>query len=146
MRTIPILILSLCLMLSACGDDSDSSARGTGENDAGENDTGLGGSNTINLTWSAPTENVDLSCTDDLSGFEIHYRNNSGQYSDSMLLSVDEASCVDSTNITSCGITQVCSYTLTGLPTDTWNIAVSAYDNGGNQSLHSNEIIRVVSN
>jgi len=136
MRIYPIQILSFCLALSACGS----------ENNSGESDPELGGSNTITLTWNAPIENVDLSCTDDLSGFEIHYGNNSEQYTNSTAISVDEASCVDSTNVSACGTIQVCSYVLTGLRADTWYLAVSANDNGGNQSSYSNEIIKVVSN
>ena len=137
--------------MSACGGESNSEGNNsgeidTGEIDTGEIDTGQGGSNTITLTWSAPIQNVDLSCTDDLSHFEIHYGNTSDQYTDSTELSVDEASCADSANINECGTIQVCSYTLTGLPADTWFLAVSAYDNGGNQSSYSNEIMRVVSN
>jgi hypothetical protein len=141
MRTNLFLSLFCCLILSACGGETNPD-----ETSVGENDTGMGGSNTITLTWSAPVENVDFSCTDDLLGFEIHYGNNSEQYTESTELSVDEASCVDSSNVTACGTVQVCSYTLTGLPAATWYLAVSAYDNGGNHSPYSNEIIRVVSN
>ena len=133
MRVFPILIFSCCLVLYACTDPVDG-------------DPGAGGSSSITLTWKAPIENVDSSCTEDLSGFEIYYGNASGQYTDSTVVPLDQASCVDSTDVTACGTVQVCTYTLTGMPADTWYLVVSANDIGGNQSMYSNELIRVVSN
>ena len=98
------------------------------------------GPGSIVLSWKAPTTNVDRSCIEgDLAGFEIRYGFNSGVYSDSIDIPINQASCVPTSETTSCGTVQLCSYTFSDLPAATWFAAVSAYDLAGNSGPLSNE-------
>lgn len=125
-----LLSVTICVLLASCGSGSEENGPGGTSN----------GPNSIVLSWKAPTTNVDQSCIGgDLAGFVVHYGFNSGVYSDSATLSIDQASCITTSEITSCGSVQVCSYTINDLPSATWFVAVAAYDMAGNDGPLSNE-------
>lgn len=79
----------------------------------------------VQLSWVAPTENVDGSLLTDLAGFRIYYGAASRSYSDM----VDVAS-ADAT-----------SHTLS-LTTGDYYVAMTALDAEGNESAYSNEVLK----
>lgn len=85
-------------------------------------DTGGGGSNSLMLTWAAPTTNVDGSPLNDLAGYRLYYGTQPGNYSN--VLNVGDFT----------------SAQLSDLGSGTWYLAVTAYDTYGNESDFSNEI------
>ena len=83
---------------------------------------GDGGTNSLMLSWTAPTTNEDGSPLEDLAGFRLYYGNESGDY---------------------LYVTDVGNYTtveIDDLSDDTWYVTVTAYDVFGNESEYSNEI------
>ena len=85
-------------------------------------DTGGGGSESLMLSWSAPTTNEDGTPLQDLAGYRLYYGTRSRIYS---------------------RIVTVGSYTsavLDGLNPGTYYLAVTAYDIYGNESSYSDEI------
>ncbi|TDJ31788.1 MAG: hypothetical protein E2O59_00245 [Gammaproteobacteria bacterium] len=79
----------------------------------------------LQLTWVAPTENVDGSALTDLAGYKIYYGTQSGNYSDSV-------------DVSDPGATQ---HDLT-VPMETYYLAMTALDADGNESAYSNEVVK----
>ena len=105
-------IFLVSLFLTACGDVAS----------VGGIDTGGGGTNSIKLSWVAPTTYEDGSSLDDLAGYKLHYGTQPGQYT--QVVTVD-------------------SYTMAeidDLGSGTYYLTVTAYDIYGNESDFSNEI------
>jgi hypothetical protein len=107
-----VLILLVGLSLTACGDVAS----------VGGIDTGGGGTNSLMLSWTAPTTNEDGSTLDDLAGYKLHYGTRPQQYTQ---------------------VVTVGSYTtveIDDLGFGTYYLTVTAYDIYGNESDFSNEI------
>ncbi len=83
--------------------------------------------NSVNLSWAAPTTNVDGSALTDLAGYKVHYGPSSNNYTQSVTIG----------NITGASISD--------LPDGIWCFAVSAYDTSGNDSSLSNETCQTLS-
>ena len=83
---------------------------------------GDGGSNSLMLSWTAPTTNEDGSPLEDLAGYRIYYGNESGNY-----FYVAE-------------IGNSTAAKLSNLSDKSWYVVVTAYDFFGNESSFSNEI------
>ena len=81
----------------------------------------------VTLQWEPPTENVDGTAIDDLSGFRIYYGEISGAYTDD--LAVDNPA--------------ETQYRL-ALPSGAYYFAMTALDTEGNESSHSNEVLKIV--
>lgn len=81
----------------------------------------------IKLTWQAPSRNLDGSAIDDLAGYRIYYGQQSGEYSDSILIQQPGAR----------------GHALT-LPSGSYFFAMTALDAEGNESPYSNEIAQDV--
>ncbi|MEQ8486952.1 MAG: hypothetical protein RIB46_21525 [Pseudomonadales bacterium] len=81
----------------------------------------------VTVSWQPPTENVDGSPVDDLSGYRIYLGNISRQYTDEVAVSDPGA-----TNRS------------IELPSGAYYIAMTAVDAQGNESAYSNEIVRSV--
>jgi len=79
----------------------------------------------ITLSWTAPITNTDGLPLTNLAGFKIYYGSGSGQYT----------SVVNVGNVT--------SYVL-NLSQGTYYFAVTAYNTSGNESVYSNEVLKVV--
>ena len=75
------------------------------------------------LSWVAPTERVDNTPLTDLAGFEVHYGQASGNYSNQI-------------KINNPGIS---TYVVENLPPGTWYFAVTAHDSAGQSSDFSNQ-------
>ena len=106
------LIFLVGLSLTACGDVAS----------VGGIDTGGGGTNSLMLSWTAPTTNEDGSTLDDLAGYKLHYGTQPSQYTQ---------------------VVTVGSFTtaeIGDLGTGTYYLTVTAYDIYGNESDFSNEI------
>lgn len=83
---------------------------------------GDGGANSLMLNWAAPTTNEDGSPLEDLAGYRLYYGNQTGDYS--YVVDVGNYTTVEIGNLSS----------------NTWYVAVTAYDYFGNESNYSNEI------
>ncbi len=79
----------------------------------------------LQLTWVAPTENVDGSALTDLAGYKIYYGTQSGNYSESV-------------DVSDPGATQ---HDLT-VTMGTYYLAMTALDTDGNESAYSNEVVK----
>ena len=81
----------------------------------------------VDISWAAPTENVDGSSLTDLAGYRIYIGESSRDYSD-VLEVADPAATSRSIRATS----------------GDWYISMTALDEDGNESAFSNEILRTV--
>lgn len=81
-------------------------------------------SNTVTLSWQAPTENSDGSALVDLKGYKVHYGSASKSYSDTI-------------QVANAGLT---TYVVQNLPTGTYYFAVTAYNSSGKESSLSGEV------
>ena len=79
----------------------------------------------LNLSWVAPTENVDGSALTDLAGYKIYYGNSSRNYPDS--------ADVNDADTTSFAVT---------VPSGSYYVAMTAIDADGNESAYSNEVLK----
>jgi hypothetical protein len=107
---VAVLMIAVSLGTIGCGD---------ADNVEGV-DTGV--TNSLMLTWSAPTTNEDGSLLDDLAGYKLYYGTQSGYYTE---------------------VIRVGAFTtaeISNLDVGTWFIAVTAYDYWGNESDFSEEI------
>jgi hypothetical protein len=85
-------------------------------------------SNTVTLSWEAPTENADGSALRDLKGYKVHYGSASKSYSDVI-------------QVTNPGLT---TYVVQNLPSGTYYFAVTAYNTSGRESSLSGEVFTQV--
>lgn len=122
-----LISLNLIIVLTAVGCGSD---------------TGISGTNSVDLTWNTPTTNVDLTCLTDLDGYKVSYGASSGNYPYSESIQVNSMSCADTGNTTSCGNIQECTYVVSNITSDTRYFVVQAYDVSGNLSPYSNEVFK----
>ena len=104
------LLLMVGLFLTACGEIA--SVEGID----------IGGSNSLMLSWTAPTTNEDGSSLDDLAGYKLYYGTQPGQYS--QVITVGDYTAAE----------------IGGLGPGTYYLTVTAYDIYGNESDFSNEI------
>jgi len=105
-------VLTLGLILAGCGEVvSVDDMAGGGP-----------GANSLLLSWKAPTTNDDGSALEDLAGYKLYYGTLPGRYS----------KVIDVGNFTSAVIAD--------LGSGTYYMTVTAYDNNGNESKHSEEI------
>ena len=104
------LLLVMSLFLIGCGDVASVEGIGTG------------GSNSLMLSWVAPTTNEDGSTLDDLAGYKLYYGTEPGQYS--QVITVGDFTTSE----------------IGGLGSGTYYLTVTAYDIYGNESNFSNEI------
>jgi hypothetical protein len=81
-------------------------------------------SNTVTLSWQAPTENADGSALMDLKGYKVHYGSASKSYSDVV-------------QVTNAGLT---TYVVQNLPAGKYYFAVTAYNATGIESSLSGEV------
>ncbi|MCZ6619615.1 MAG: hypothetical protein O7E57_15945 [Gammaproteobacteria bacterium] len=79
----------------------------------------------VQLSWIAPTENMDGSNLNDLVGYKIYYGVQSRGY-------------VDSVRVNGSNVTQ---YEL-NIPMGTYYVAMTAMDAEGNESMFSNELVK----
>jgi len=87
---------------------------------------GDGGTENATLSWDAPTTNTDETELTDLAGYKVYYGTTSGVY-DNVI-----------------DVADVTTYTLTDISPGTYYFAVTAYDDGGNESDYSNEVSKTI--
>ncbi len=87
-----------------------------------------GGSKSVSLAWTPPTQNEDGSALTDLKGYKIHYGNSSQSYTQTVA--------VDSIGLT--------RYVLDSLPAGKLYLAMTAYNAAGAESALSPEVIATV--
>jgi hypothetical protein len=81
----------------------------------------------VTLSWQAPAENVDGTPLTDLAGYEIYFGEQSRNYFDSVYVAGSSTT----------------SKTIE-LPPGSYYFAMTAWDNEGNESAYSNEVIKTV--
>jgi hypothetical protein len=145
----PILLWSVLItVLSGCGGGGDAGTASGSSSDGAPppSSSPPSGSSSLSVTWDAPTTDADGTCSADLSGYIIHYGVRSRIYPLNDMVPVNAVSCVDSGTepVAGCGNSMVCTYTINNLGAANWYVAVQAYDNVGNRSIYSNEIVRTV--
>ena len=79
----------------------------------------------LNLSWVAPTENVDGTPLTDLAGYRIYYGDDSQSY--------PNATDINDANATNFALT---------LPSGSYYVAMTALDVDGNESAYSNEVLK----
>ena len=82
----------------------------------------------VTLSWQAPTQNEDGTPLTDLTGYEVHYGQSAGQYSETL-------------SLPSAALTSV---TIEDLTPATWYFAVKAVNSAGAQSSFSNEAWKTI--
>ncbi len=87
-----------------------------------------GATRSVTLSWQAPTQNEDGSPLTDLTGYQVHYGQTSGQYTQT--LSLPNAAFT--------------SVTIEDLTPATWYFAVKAVNSSGVQSSFSNEAWKTI--
>lgn len=85
-------------------------------------------SNAVSLNWSPPTENTDGTPLTDLSGYNIHYGTQSGDYTQTIALSNPG----------------LATYVVDDLTPGTYYFSVTAVNSAGTESPLSSEIKAVV--
>jgi hypothetical protein len=110
---LPIVIVSLFILLSffSCGGGGGGS---------------ISPSNSVTLTWDAPTTNADGTPLTDLAGYKVYYGTSSGNYTMAM------------------DVGNVKTYKYEGLQSGTYYFAATTYDTSGNESDYSNEVIKTI--
>lgn len=101
----------------------------------------------ITVSWEDPSRNNDDSCINQLQGYILHYGTSSGSYSNSVDIQLSHGgiSCTQTAYDNACGApVMTCTFVTEVLPPDTWYFAIQAYDQPGNTSSLSNEIVRVI--
>jgi hypothetical protein len=78
------------------------------------------------LSWDAPTTKATGAPLDNLSGYKIYYGNSSNNY------------------ITWLDVGNVTTYRIKNLPPGTYYFIVTAYNTAGDESLHSNEVSKII--
>lgn len=85
-------------------------------------------SGSATVSWDLPTTNADGTDLNDLAGFNVHYGQESGNYSEVVVIYDDTAT----------------SLLIDDLEAGSWFFAVSAFDLTGNQSALSSEVSKLV--
>jgi hypothetical protein len=102
----------------------DSTGSGTSNPAPGTGQLPTSDSNSIMLSWQAPTENEDGTRLTDLKGYRIRYGTKSRDYSDSI-------------DVKNAGLTD---YVVDNLPAGQYYFALSSYNAKGGESLLSSEV------
>ncbi len=108
-----VLLLLIILSMIGCG--------GGGGSHSSDHNGGLP-SNSVILTWEAPTSRVDGTPLIDLAGYYVYY----GDFSRNYTTRID--------------VGKVLTFRMDDLRPGLYFFAVTAYDSSGNQSLFSNEV------
>ena len=106
------LMILVGLFLTACGEVAGVEGIAPGD----------GGTNTLMLSWAAPTTNEDGSPLEDLAGYKLYYGTSPGLYS--QVITVGDYTTAE----------------IGELGTGTYYLTVTAFDIYGNESEFSNEI------
>jgi len=109
-----IIYIIIIIITGGCGDGGSGSV------------TSGGGTENATLSWDAPTTNTDGTDLTDLAGYKLYYGTSPGTYD----------SVIDAAKVT--------TYTVSDLTPATYYFAVTAYDEGGNESNYSNEVSKTV--
>lgn len=99
----------------------------------------MGGSGQLTVAWTSNPTNVDGSCSVGIQGYRISVGLTPGVYLVSETIPVAQANC-STISSSSCGAVQRCSYTVQGLTSATWYLAVQTVDIFGYQSGYSEAV------
>lgn len=124
-HSIPIIIISLSLLLTACGVDSSGVSSPVQED-----------STSATLSWEPPTTNLDGTPLIDLAGFKVYHGKESGNYTEEV--DVESSSCQEMENKTEC------TFTIENLDAGKHFFTVTAYDTSGNESQYADEVSKTI--
>jgi hypothetical protein len=128
-----LMILIATFNIAGCGGGSGSSTSGISRSvispsDPSDNSSGNPStSNSVTLTWIAPTTNDDGTPLTDLAGYKIYYGTSPSSYSNHIT--------IGNTN----------SYSISNLSSNMYYFTIVAYDTSGNESNYSNEVGKYIS-
>jgi hypothetical protein len=117
-----LMILIATFSFAGCGSGS-----GSGTSGINSSVISPSTSNSVTLSWIAPTTNEDGTPLTDLAGYKIYYGTSPGSYNN---------------HIT---VHNTTSYTISNLAPDMYYFTIVAYDTSGNESNYSNEMGKYIS-
>jgi hypothetical protein len=82
----------------------------------------------VTLVWDPPTKNVDGTVLKDLAGYRLYYGTRSGEYPNKIAVEDPHAT----------------KHTIYELSPGTYYFVITAYDESGVESVHSNEAVTTV--
>ncbi len=126
-------VAALGIALSACGGGGASGAVGTAANAQSATGTALNNpptasSGAVTLNWSPPTQNTDGTPLTNLSGYDIHYGNSSGNYTQTITVSNPG----------------IATYVVDNLSAGTYYFSVTAVNAQGTESPLSSQVSTTV--
>jgi hypothetical protein len=114
---VAVALIFISAGLSACGEAVAVYEMGSGI-------IGDGGTNSLMLSWTEPTTNENGSPLQDLAGYIIYFGNGPGEYSYYHYIHDPSRTTAE----------------ISELSSNTWYLAVTAFDYFGNESDYSNEV------
>lgn len=108
-------------------------------------DIGAGGTGQVTLEWTSSHVNTDGSCSSGLQGYRINVGLTPNYYDYSTTVEASDLSC-SVVSMDDCGSVQRCTYTVRGLTSASWYLAVQSIDMYGNESNYSDQIVATVVN
>lgn len=115
----------------------------TGGSNAG--DVGAGGTGEVTIAWTSNPVNIDGSCSAGIQGYRINTGLSPGLYDYSTTVYNAQLAC-STVGTDPCGDVQRCTFTVQGLTSASWYLAVQAIDVYGNVSGYSDPIVATIVN
>lgn len=147
-----LLGIGSALLLTACGGGgggSGSSSSGVTPSVSGDTanpsagDIGAGGDGQATIAWTSSLINVDGTCSAGIQGYRINVGLSPGFYAYSAMVYTSQMNC-ENVSTNSCGNVQRCTYTVEGLTSASWYVAVQSVDVFSNESGYSEEVVATV--
>lgn len=136
------------LLLTACGGGGGSSASSDSEvvpssSGHGSGSIGAGGDGQVTLAWTSTPVNIDGTCTAGIQGYRINIGLSPGFYAYSTMVYNSSLNC-STVGTSDCGAVQRCTYTVEGMTSASWYVAIQSVDVFSNESGYSEEIVAMV--
>lgn len=147
-----LLGIGSVLLITACGGGGGASGPSTSgavpstSGSATNPDSGTidaGGTGQVTVAWTSTPVNIDGSCSAGIQGYRVNAGLSPGFYAYSTMVYNSQISC-SAISTSACGDVQRCTYTVQGLTSASWYIAIQSVDVFGNESGYSEEIVATV--
>lgn len=109
----------------------------------GSGSIGAGGDRQVTLAWTSTPVNIDGTCTAGIQGYRINVGLSPGFYAYSAMVYNSSLNCSTVGN-NDCGAVQRCTYTVEGMTSASWYVAIQSVDVFSNESGYSEEIVATV--
>lgn len=134
------------LLVTACGgggSGSSSSMSPSTPTPQNSGNIGAGGTGEVTIAWNASPVNIDGSCSPGIQGYRLNAGLSPGYYDYSTTVYNAQLRC-STVAFEACGEVQRCTYTVSGLTSASWYLAVQSVDVYGNESGYSDAIVATV--